>query len=74
MSPYPHAEEKQSRYKKTCYIQLFHSRYIMAFFTCWFHKYNRKRSHLDTSQEDQEMAQKQRTNVSVVHIHRASKM
>ncbi len=74
MSLYPHAEEKQSRYKKTCCMQLFHSRYITACRSCWFYKFNRQRAHLDTSQKDQEMAQRQRTNASVVNIHRTGKI
>ncbi len=69
MSPYPHSEENQSRYKKTCYMQLFHSRFITAYCTCWFYKYNWQRTDVDTSQEDPEMAQRQRRNASVVHIY-----
>ncbi len=55
-------------------MQFFHSRYITTSCTCWFYKYNRQRVHLDISQEDQEMAQRQRKNASVVNIHRADKM
>ena len=55
-------------------MQLFYSRYITACCTYWLYKYNRQRAHLDTSQEDQEMAQRQKRNASIVHIHRAGKM
>ncbi len=46
----------------------------MACCTCLFYKYNQQKAHLDISQEDQEMAQKQTTNASFVQIHRAGKM